>query len=104
MRDAALVGGKWVALTVQNMGQPVCDVAVHLILFALIEDFVASAGVEPVCKLKLTLAHVAGDKALNCRGLATDRIVGPRNDQDRKIARDAGFAFPAPEAVESLEH
>jgi hypothetical protein len=39
------------------------DVAVHLILFALIEEFVASAGVEPVCKLKLTLAHIAGDKA-----------------------------------------
>jgi hypothetical protein len=43
------------ALTVQNMGQPVRDVSVHLILFALVEDFVASAGVEPVPKLELTL-------------------------------------------------
>ena len=34
------------------------DVAVYLHLFGLVEDFVPSAGVEPVLKLELTLAHV----------------------------------------------
>ena len=41
------------------------DVAVHLILFALVEDFVVCAGVEPAPKLELTRAHITGDEALN---------------------------------------
>jgi hypothetical protein len=74
----------WCArLSVQNLGQPMRDVAVYLILFGLVEDFVPSAGIEPVLKLELTLAHVAGDEALNRRGLGTDGIVGPGNKQNR---------------------
>ena len=49
-------------LTVQNLRQPMLGVAMDTILLGLVEEFVASAGVEPVLERQLTLPHAAGDE------------------------------------------
>ena len=64
-------------LAVENLRQPVPDVAVDAVLLGLVEDFVPSAGVEPVVEHTVTVFHVAGDQRLNRGGLAADRVVGP---------------------------
>jgi hypothetical protein len=78
------------------------DVAVDAVLLGLVEDFVPSAGVEPVVEHTVTVFHVAGDQRLNRGGLAADRVVGPRDDRDWKIGRNPFLVLRDPEAVEPL--
>lgn len=54
-----------------------------LILFGLVEDFVPSAGVEPVSELPMSVAQVAGDEILDRPGPVTNGILRPGDDQER---------------------
>ena len=72
------------------------DVAMDAVLLGLVEDVVPSAEYNGL-ERQLTLPHVAGDEALDCRGLAADGILGPGDEQERQVAGDARFVLRKPQ-------
>jgi len=84
--------------------QPMSNVAMDLVPFRLIEDFVASSGVKAIAERPVTAVDVAVDKTLNRPGVAADGIFRPGNNQDREIDRDTRLPPRDPEIVESFDH
>ena len=79
-------------LTVQNLRQPMLDVPMDVILLGLVQDFVPSAGVEPVLKRQLTLPHVAGDEILD---RVPPRLIGLPLDERRGSDGSSEQPLPA---------
>jgi hypothetical protein len=69
------------------------DVPVDTILLGLAEDFVPTAGLEPVVQREVALRHVPGYKALDRGGFAANGVVGSGDDQDRQLGPDPRLVF-----------
>jgi hypothetical protein len=94
-----MAAARCAGLAVQNLRQPMLDVAMDTIVLGLVEDFVSSAGVEPVLEFRLALPQVAGDEFLDRRGLGADGIIGPGDEQDRQVDRDPRFVLEKPQTA-----
>jgi hypothetical protein len=80
------------------------DVPVDTILLGLVEDFVPTAGVEPVVQREVAFRHLPGDKALDRGGFVANGVVGSGDGQDRQLGPDPLLVFGGPRVAESLDH